>query len=46
MSTPATRTAARDFWNSAEAEKLGRIFDKAMEYAAVTAVLLLGSLNY
>ena len=45
--TPAARRlAARDYWNSPRAARIGRVFDRTLEALAAAAVILIGSLNF
>lgn len=44
-STPASRAAARDYWNSPRVVARCRNVDRAMLAALVTAVMLLGSIH-
>lgn len=45
MSTPASRLAARDYWNSPRVVRNCRRLDYALGAAFMTALMLLGSFN-
>jgi hypothetical protein len=44
-SSPATRAAARDYWNSPRAVRVARALDYTAAALFATALLIAGSLN-